>query len=255
MIRKTNETVATGTTTNTALLTQKKKSILIIGGSGGTGHVALQMSRYYWNEHVQDVTVICSKRNVDFCYQLGATHVVTYDNDNTDDDVMTQLSKLPSIPFDIVLDCVTSDDPRDQNFSYPEMIQQHDNSKFLLANDYIYRRLGGSTMDWIRAGVERVIGLSLWKTKHEKLFWIKFPKSSSLLQELATTMERDDDTASPNDDDEATKEHSGTLLLPPIVESQNVYPFTKYGVEDAFGAILSRRVRGKVVIEIIPSSS
>lgn len=257
----------------------KVQSILIIGGSGGTGHIAIMMAKYIWN--IQHITTICSKRNMSFCYQLGATNVIPYDdehNANNDDDdnnnipyIIQSLQKSMIVSYDIVMDCVTSDDPRDHNLSYPSMLQ-NPLYNHLLSNDYIYRRLGGHTGDWIRAGLERTIIPSssssniVWKNSHEKLFWIKFPHSSQQLYQLYEWMmtmkptksdddKGDDDDNNNNDKIKPNDNPSFLFLKPPIIEKHYIYPFTKDGVENAFSALLSRRVRGKVVIEVIPSSS
>lgn len=207
-----------------------KTSILIIGGSGGTGHVAIQMARYCWN--AKYVTTICSSKNVEFCINQGATNVITYD---TTHDIIKELKDTPGAPYDIIMDCVTSDDIRDQIHSYPIILQSSSSKELLLKPNYIYRRLGGGTIDWIRAGIERITGIqSIWNTQHEKLFWIKFPKSSNDLKQIYNWINNDD------------------KLKPPIIELQNIYKFTKYDVENALKSLLSRRIRGKVVIEIIP---
>jgi NADPH:quinone reductase-like Zn-dependent oxidoreductase len=196
-------------------------SVLIVGASGGTGHVALQVAASLGAAHI---TAVCSLKNADFCRARGATHVVDYRGKNG---VVLDLQAAPGCPYTVVLDCVTSADPRDQAMQYPAMIQ--DPSNGLLQADYVYRRLGGASLDWIRAGLERTCGLNCWKDKHEKLFWIRFPKSSHELRQLQEWAE------------------SGKLT--PTVS--NVYDFTETGVRAAFDAILSRRTQGKVVVRVL----
>jgi hypothetical protein len=210
-------------------------SILILGADGCTGHVAVQMARACFE--CQHVTALCSRNNESFCYQQGATHVVTYDDINyTELALQQKLQQSPGAPFDIVLNCVASADPRDEKCNYPKRLQQLQRLS-LLKDDYVYRRLGGPTLDWIRAGMERTLPCNtnwIWNNNpHEKLFWIRFPKSAPELRQLHTWME-----------------HDGKLS-PPHIERHNIFPFTKQGVENAFTAILSRRVRGKVVVQII----
>jgi NADPH:quinone reductase-like Zn-dependent oxidoreductase len=93
----------------------------------------------------------------------------------------------------------------------------------------VYRRLGGASLDWIRAGLERTTGLNCWKNKHEKLFWIRFPKSSHELRQLQEWAE------------------SGKLT----VTVSNVFEFSVSGVRAAFDEILSRRTVGKVVVRVL----
>ena len=192
-------------------------SVLVVGGSGGTGHVALQVAQALGAVHV---TSICSSKNADFCRRCGATHIVDY----TQNDLSKQLETAPGRPFDVVLDCVTSADPRDQRNDYPTLIQKNSD---ILSSDYVYRRLGGSSPDWIRARLERY-GVNCWKDKHEKLFWIRFPHSSGELQQL--------------------QEWAQAGKLTPHVS--NVYDFSADGVRSAFDALLGRRVQGKVVVQV-----
>jgi NADPH:quinone reductase-like Zn-dependent oxidoreductase len=88
--------------------------------------------------------------------------------------------------------------------------------------------------DW---GEHRCIGFGLgwneqpdcWKTTHEKLFWMRLPKSSLELRQLQEWAE------------------SGKLT--PTVS--NVYKFSVAGVQAAFDEILSRRTVGKVVVRVL----
>jgi len=194
-------------------------SVLIIGGSGGTGHVALQVARNLGAEHI---TTVCSTKNKNFCQECGATHIVDYAQGK----VLEDLQQSPGCPFNVILDCVTSADPRDQKMNYPELIQTKEHG--LVADNHVYRRLGGRSPDWIRAGLERTVGLHCWKDKHEKLFWIRFPKSAPELKQLQEWAEAD--------------------KLMPRVES--AYDFTPEGVQGAFDAILGRHVQGKVIIQV-----
>jgi NADPH:quinone reductase-like Zn-dependent oxidoreductase len=201
----------------------QNSSVLIIGASGGTGHVALQVAAQCLG--AAHVTAVCSARNAAFCRALGATHVVDYARGA----VASDLKAAPGCPYTVVLDCVTSADPVDSAMQYPAMIQDPANGLVLQADDFVYRRLGGASSDWIRAGLERTCGLNCWKNKHEKLFWIRFPKSSHELRQLQEWAE------------------SGKLT--PTVS--NVYDFSVSGVRAAFDEILSRRAVGKVVVRVL----
>ena len=228
-----------------------KKSVLIVGASGGTGHVALQVARNLLSEQLHTsssssltttttttkttasslyhITAVCSERNADFVQQLGATHVVDYHH-TTDNDLVQALQNAPGCPFDVVMDCVTSDDPRDTaTIHYPKLLQnpQH----HLLSSRYVYRRLGGPTIDWMRAGLARTLFPSKcwwYPNPAEQLFWIRFPKTVEELRILKQWAEQ------------------GKLQ----VEIESVYDFSAEGVQQAMQAILSRRVRGKVVVQV-----
>jgi D-arabinose 1-dehydrogenase-like Zn-dependent alcohol dehydrogenase len=132
-------------------------SVLVIGGSRGTGHLALQLTRCFG---AHKVTTICSSKNNDFCRLCGATEVIDYSNGA--EAIISDLMQSPHMPFHVVMDCVSSADPRDMTMNYPDLIQRHPKTIGLLTEKYIYQRLGGPSLDWIRAGVERTIGMRLW---------------------------------------------------------------------------------------------
>jgi NADPH:quinone reductase-like Zn-dependent oxidoreductase len=212
-------------------------SVLVVGGSGGTGHVAIQVAR---NLGARCVTAVCSTRNVAFCHQQGATYVVDYTANGGDKDTLRRhlLETGPACPFDIVLDCVSSADPRDQQtFSYRQLLQQDVHIQKLLNEAAVYRRLGGPSLDWLRAGMEQKLGWTgVWKytttrrnSNDDRLFWIRFPHTSLQLQALSIMA------------------NQGQLL--PKVEK--VYSFSATDVERAFDDLLSRRVRGKIVVELV----
>ena len=187
--------------------------ILVVGASGGTGHVALQVAKQLG---ASKIVAVASQEE----HCSGATHFVNYRSDGFLERLATEG------PYDVVLDCVTSGDPRDQTMDYPRLLQSYEPS--LLTKDYVYRRLGGKTPDWIRAGLERTAGVGCWRDRHEKLFWIRFPHSSRELQTLTEWV------------------NDGKLKI----KLEKVYDFSPEGVRDAFSALLSRRVRGKVVINV-----
>lgn len=198
-------------------------SVLVIGASGGTGHVAVQTARALGAKFM---TAVCSASSADFVrQQCGADEVVDYRRGA--DAMLEELQKSKGRPYGVVMDCVSSADPQDQKpINYPQWIQQH--SDTLLTDEYVYRRLGGQSVDWIRAGLERTVGLNCWSDKHEKLFWIRFPRSVPELRQLQEWAE------------------SGRIK-PHVAQ---IYGFSREGVRDAFDAILGRRVRGKVVIKV-----
>lgn len=216
---------------------ENRPSVLVIGASGGTGHVMLQIAQCLGARHV---TAVCSEANFEFCKQNGATEVVDYH----DSDFVEKLRAASGCPFDFVMDCVTSEDPRDTaKVHYPTLLQDQEDP--LLSENYVYRRLGGASCDWIRAGMQRVVaggaggtkGSFFWwkwgRSPREQLFWIRLPETSSELEQLADWAKQ------------------GKLK----VAVQEVYPFSESGVQSAMDAILSRRVRGKVVVQIHPQLS
>jgi NADPH:quinone reductase-like Zn-dependent oxidoreductase len=156
---------------------QSNNNVLVVGASGGTGHVALQVAKALG---ANQVVAVCGASNVDFCRSCGATQVINYQ----DGDVVARLEQL-GVSFDLVLDCVTSADPRDSSLNYPRQIQ----SSNILSNNCLYQRLGGFTPDWIRASLKRAGLPPCWRNPQEQLFWITFPHSSEQLKELGKLAE------------------------------------------------------------------
>jgi len=75
----------------------KMTNIVVLGGSGGVGHMALQIARA-WAPDAQ-ITTTCGTRNLDFCAQNGANRVVDYHAENWQDVVD---SRSVDIIFDTV---------------------------------------------------------------------------------------------------------------------------------------------------------
>ncbi|KAL3926405.1 MAG: hypothetical protein SGARI_005621 [Bacillariaceae sp.] len=168
-------------------------------------------------------------RNVEFVKKCGATNVIDY---TKSENVISALQEQVAEPFDVILDCVTSGDPADASYNYPERIKNAAEPSIVTSN-YLYQRLGGRWSDWIRAGLARpgIFPHSLlWKDARERLFWIRFPKSAPALDELTSLVE-------------------GGLLK---IHVQKSYPeMTVDTVQQAMDDLLSRRVQGKIAIRVI----
>ena len=206
-----------------------QSNVLILGGSGGTGHVAIQIAAKAL--HAKSVTTVCSTRNIEFVKECGATYVIDY---SKADDVIEALQRLvddKGCYFDVILDCVTSGDPTDAQYQYPKRIRNANNPSIVTPN-HLYQRLGGQWTDWIRAGLARpgIFPHSwLWQDPRERLFWIKFPHSSKALDEITKLVEEG-------------------KLKPHL---QKIYPeLTSDTVNQAFSDLLSRRVQGKIAITV-----
>jgi NADPH:quinone reductase-like Zn-dependent oxidoreductase len=225
-----------------APLQVKGRSVLVVGASGGTGHVAVQAARRLG---ARRVVAVCGPSNLEFCLQLGATDAVSY-ADGPEALVAGLRGCEGACPFDAVLDCVTSDDPRDTSaLHYPTLLQgaaapgaDGEDPAPLLAPDYAYRRLGGPSLDWIRAGIEQATGWSgVWRGRPERLFWIRLPGCSEQLEVLRKW-------ADGADASDSTDIHQ----FQPTVSK--TFEFTPEGVRSAMDALMSRRVRGKVVVRM-----
>lgn len=199
--------------------------LLLIGASGGVGHVAIQVAKRLGAR----VTAVCSARNADWVKELGADTVVDY----TSQPIIETLRGIVSQhgPFDMVFDCVSSHDSRDSaSFNYEREIRAVPS----LLNSAYYITIGGKTHQWIAAGLKRTIGVNLfsWFSPKRELFWIRFPHSSEALQTLSAWADEG-------------------AVRPAVSE---IVSFDDQGVRQAFASLHSRRVAGKVAIEIKSST-
>ncbi len=197
--------------------------VLVLGASGGTGHVAVQVAKIKG----ACVTALCGQRNADFVRSLGADQVITYDAD----DFMASFAAVVRAcgPFDLVFDSVSSHDPRDARFAYERRIRRA--RPRLLREDGMYIFIGGRVDDWVRAHARRFLGVNLF-AKGRELFWVRFPNSASDLAALARFCA------------------AGQLK----VTLAHTLPFTEAGVREAFRLQMSRRIVGKIAIQIGPEN-
>jgi NADPH:quinone reductase-like Zn-dependent oxidoreductase len=147
--------------------------LCVLGASGGTGHVAVQLGRHLG----LSVTAVCGKSNRLFVESLGADDVVTYDEG--EGDVVEKLGKLcgEKGKFDAVFDAVSSHDPRDHSAHYERRIRERE----LLNGTYVI--IGGLKDDWIKAHVRRFLGINLFE-KGRILHWVRFPMATKYLKQL-----------------------------------------------------------------------
>jgi reticulon-4-interacting protein 1, mitochondrial len=224
--------------------TTRSHSVLIVGASGGTGHVAVQVARNLGATHI---TALCSHRNMDFVKSCGATHVIDYTfNHNSPETLKDNLKEAPGHPYGVILDCVTSADARDCIMDYPTLIRGQGGAGAagsLVTDDHVYLRLGGPSSDWIRAGMERLSRTAcrrpssnsssssffFWPDSHEKLFWIQLPQSSHDLWQLQQWVQTNQLT----------------------VQVSHTVPFTAEAVQSALDELLQLRVPGKIVVQVI----
>ena len=199
---------------------QPGQHILIIGASGGVGHVAVQVAK----AKGAFVTAICSEKNFEFVKGLRADNLVDYNSK----DLIADLEKIvkENGNFDIVLDSVSSHDPRDRAFNYEAKIRKSN----LLRKDgkSMYLVIGGVFKDWVCAWIKRNFKINLF-ARGRLLFWVRFPYSTKYLESLTKIVQ------------------DGKLKV--VVSS--VLPFSEGGVQKGFQMLKSRKTKGKIVIKII----
>ena len=156
--------------------------VLIVGASGGVGHVAVQVAAIL-GAHVVGV---CSGSNEGFVRECGARTVLDYRGGDIFEKISTEAATRGA--FDMVLDCVNSADSRDQSVSYRHRIMAMDG---VLNRDAgaKYVVLGGHPKEWIVAGVKRLTGIDFF-AKNFELFWIKMPNSRRHLELLGSLVQR-----------------------------------------------------------------
>ena len=188
------------------------------------------------------VTGICSAKNMHFVSgACGADAVVIYDGEVSVEEALKRQAALHG-PFDLVLDCVSSHDPRDLVHGYEETIRgavfypavvpggclssaEAPAPQKVLQGKYVC--LGGVFASWVAAGLKGALGLDIFSAGRE-LFWIRLPRSSGLLTELELMAA------------EGRLRHRIGRIL----------PFTDEGVQEAFRLLNERRVVGKVVVSV-----
>mmetsp|Transcript_73354 Transcript_73354/g.196918 ORF Transcript_73354/g.196918 Transcript_73354/m.196918 type:complete len:367 (-) Transcript_73354:91-1191(-) len=85
---------------------RRNTTVLILGGSGGTGHVGIQLAKAMG---ASDVITTCSGAHADFVKSLGADRVIDYHKQN-------YWEVLPPKSVDVVYDCVGLSGTGDQAF-------------------------------------------------------------------------------------------------------------------------------------------
>eukprot|EP00756_Hemistasia_phaeocysticola_P065203 Hpha_TRINITY_DN8389_c0_g1::TRINITY_DN8389_c0_g1_i2::g.154272::m.154272 len=210
--------------------------ILIVGASGGVGTVAVQIARYLVGAGGH-VAAICSSRNFELVRRLGADKAFDYTRglDTLVEELKAEYGAgSGGRPyFDLVLDCVSSLEEKDRVFDYNPRIHASGllktelNAPLTSKSNYI--TIGGPTSDWARAMLRRSwLGWNWFSVNHE-LFWIAFPHSAGVLQELAAAVDED---ALHAEIDEV-----------PVKRFEDVEP-----VREAFRRLHGRRVQGKLVL-------
>ena len=208
--------------------------ILIIGASGGVGHLAVQVAK----KMGMKVVAICSGENKSFVSSLGADEVIDYKKGP--EEILVKLKEAiallknpnelkgkKSLTFHMVFDCVTSLSEKDRVHDYKNLILKNN-----LINELSpYVTIGGQFGDWVKAGIKRRMGLNLFR-KNRELFWVRFPQSAPFLEELRNDF----------------IDCEGPLKLSPTISKE--LPFSIVGVREAFQLMHKRRTVGKIVLKV-----
>jgi NADPH:quinone reductase-like Zn-dependent oxidoreductase len=120
----------------------ENKKILIIGGSGGCGSLAIQIAKYF----KANVTTSCSEKNIKFVEELGADKVIDYTKLNFLNELESELESNSDYNFDLIYDTVTSPEDSNQEIIY---------KRFLKA-DGKYVAINGDSKDWSKAILKKM---------------------------------------------------------------------------------------------------
>eukprot|EP01061_Rhynchopus_euleeides_P041972 TRINITY_DN73349_c0_g1_i1.p1 TRINITY_DN73349_c0_g1~~TRINITY_DN73349_c0_g1_i1.p1 ORF type:complete len:389 (+),score=63.04 TRINITY_DN73349_c0_g1_i1:211-1377(+) len=231
------------------------QSVLIIGSSGGVGCIATQVAKSLVGP-TGFVCGVCSQRNADFSRSNGCDVVVDYTSgiDRLLRDIKQALTRRGTASFDVVLDCVSSLEEKDRAFDYISAVNTSGILKAALNNPASrsnYITIGGSPFDWAKATFRRLTGWNLFggrgPASNYDLFWVRFPNCGEFAPRVS-------DSASGGAALKDVREmlESGELrvegLVTVIPDAMGRDGLQK--VRDAFRAIHSRRVRGKLVLAL-----
>lgn len=206
--------------------TSRHQHLLVIGASGGTGHFAIQYAKRHL--HLDRVVGICGTSNMKWVEEeLGADHVINYQDGQWQDSIKQEVDHFG--PFTCVLDTVFSSQSQDQHMGYEAFLRSSSSSHHKKLLDGMYVRFGGHFTSWFAAGLQRTVGINLFP-RNSELFWVRLSQSSSELDTLRQAVDEEN-------------------VKPYVLQT---FPFTEEGVAQAFNALKSRRVRGKIVLTIAP---
>jgi len=206
--------------------TSNNQHLLVIGASGGTGHFAIQLAKRYLC--VNRVVGICSTSNLKWVKEtLGADCAIDYKDEQWREDIKKEVEAFG--PFTCVLDTVFSNQSKDQSEGYGAFLRSESSGDSKKLLDGIYLLLGGTFSSWFAAGLKRTFGINLFR-KGNELFWVRFPQSSGELDILRKAVDENN--------------------IKPFIHE--ILPFTEESVSSAFDALKSRRVRGKIVLSLVP---
>jgi len=193
---------------------RNNQKVLILGASGGVGHIACQIARAM-NKYVVGT---CSTQNIEFVKKMGANEVIDY----TENDIVTASKQYG--PYDIILDCVGG----------TELIP-YLNSDLLQSNQSIYLTIvGDKTSRTIMGGQASYLFTPSMVFRSLKSMIGLGPRYYCI--NLLPTEE--------NTNQMFSMLNKGTIK--PVIDS--VFEFSNH-VKQAYEHLNTSRVKGKIVID------
>jgi NADPH:quinone reductase-like Zn-dependent oxidoreductase len=193
--------------------------VLVIGASGGCGSAGVQLAKAMG---ASEIVGVCSQKNETLVKSLGADRIIDY---NTH----TIVEGGHENYFDFVYDAAS--------YSGGGEDYTEDAQRVVKENSGIVVALNGGLGMWAR----KLVGM---QQKYTNSHLILTQQRGEDLKAILAIMTRS------NTGDKELK--SEALAFRPIVDK--TFPFSEQGTCDAFTALLSRRTKGKIVVNMEESS-
>ncbi|XP_029155536.1 reticulon-4-interacting protein 1, mitochondrial isoform X2 [Nylanderia fulva] len=200
-----------GLSYKTAMVTRLNRRVLVMGGSGGVGTLAVQLLKA-WNMHVIST---CSSDAMDLLQSLGADIVIDYKQDDADSKIISEG------PYDIILDCANRGPEHVRMKGYPHSTYIGLNSPLLKNTDQhgLVIGMAKNVQDFLKYNIPKAENKSCVKWG----FFIPSQSGINVLQKLVENKE-----------------------IVPVV--QQVYPFQDLPL--AYEKMKQGHLRGKLVIDM-----
>ncbi len=190
------------------------QKILILGASGGVGHIACQLARAM-NKYIVGT---CSTQNIDFVKTMGANEVIDYTENNI------FIASKQYGPYDIILDCVGGTELIPYLSS--DLLKSNQSIYLTIVGDKTSRSIMGGpasylfTPSMIYRSLKSMIGFG------PRYYCIKLSPTEQNTNQMFYMLNKD--------------------MIKPIIDS--VFEFNNQ-VKQAYERLNTSRVKGKVVIE------
>lgn len=200
-----------GLSYKTTIVTRLNRRILVMGGSGGVGTLAIQLLKA-WNMHVIST---CSNDAMDLLQSLGADIVIDYKQDGADSKIISEG------PYDIILDCANQGPEHVRMKGYPHSTYIGLNSPLLKNTDQhgLVIGMAKNVQDFFKFNIPKAENTSCVKWG----FFIPSQSGINVLQKLVENKK-----------------------IVPVV--QQVYPFQDLPL--AYEKMRQGHLRGKLIIDI-----
>jgi len=189
--------------------------ILVIGASGGCGTSALQLAR---SMGAAEIVAVCSGKNAKYVQDHGATKVVDYTKEKLED---VYAAASDEEKFDVVYDCATNSGAGEDYKETSISLLCKGDAEGRGHGQYV--AINGAAGMWLRM-------MTIGQKENQHL--IVTDANTADLDHLANL----------------AVEGGGGSKLEPIIDA--TFPFTAAGVDNAFEKLKSRRVVGKLVIDM-----